>query len=241
MPLTDVYQKGKLFQGLLHFKNDIKEMTGGAKDALADYIAAELDGLLKKKDSLTDDEDTILEIAADVCQYFLSDKITSILKEMLTLKRANISYYAVGSLLAGKNEIDPSAIAHLAQDLGYANLTYYLLKKHGLIKLFPKEFSNDEYLAKSDMVHWLMYPTELGKAPNAIELLGTAKVKSELFYIFKFISGSDTLDDETKNEWLIGWSSNDGGGTFSNFDKLSDFEKENPKKTLKHIVKELIG
>ena len=68
--------------------------------------------------------------------------------------------------------------------------------------------------------------------------MGTAKVKNELYHIFKYKSDSENLDD-LAGEWLIGWSGN-MGGTFSNFDKLSDFEEKTPEKTLKNIVKKLL-
>ena len=92
------------------------------------------------------------------------------------------------------------------------------------------------------MVHWLVYPTELGKEPDAIEYVGKISYlfKKEVYHVFKFRSDSDNLPDDLKNEWLIGWSS-DEGGTFSNFDKYSAFEKETVQSTLKNIKKNLIG
>lgn len=117
-------------------------------------------------------------------------------------------------------------------------MTYGILKQYGLQSLFPAELSNSEYLAKSDLVHWLTYPTELGKKPDQIEYLGKVKKKEE-YYIFRYMSNSDNLEDDRKNQWLIGWS-NDEGGTFSDFDLYSVFEKETIEKTLKNIKKRLL-
>ena len=64
--------------------------------------------------------------------------------------------------------------------------------------------------------------------------------KKEVFYVFRFSSDSDTLDEEKKNKWLIGWSSNEGG-TFSNFDDFAPFENEPPERALKLIKKKIIG
>ena len=104
-----------------------------------------------------------------------------------------------------------------------------------LQSLFPAELSTPEYLAKSDLVHWLTYPTELGKQPDQIEYLGKVKKKEE-YYIFRYISDSANLGDDRKNQWLIGWS-NDEGGTFSNFNLYSDFEQKNNRKNLKEHKK----
>ena len=50
----------------------------------------------------------------------------------------------------------------------------------------------------------------------------------------------DSIDDESKNKWLIGWSSEEGG-TFSNFDSYAPFEKMPTKKALRLIKKKIIG
>ena len=88
-------------------------------------------------------------------------------------------------------------------------------------------------------MHWLTYPTELGKAPDEIEYLGKAEVKKEVFHIFRFKSDSNNLGDDLKGKWLIGWSSNDGG-TFSEFDEYEKFKKETPEKTVKNIKKKIL-
>ncbi|MDE5616332.1 MAG: hypothetical protein K2I78_00925, partial [Clostridia bacterium] len=74
---------------------------------------------------------------------------------------------------------------------------------------------------------------------DEIEFLGKSTVKKEDYFIFKYKSDSDNLSDDLKNVWLIGWSGSDGG-TFSDFDKLSDYEKKTPEKTVKYITKKLL-
>ena len=61
-----------------------------------------------------------------------------------------------------------------------------------------------------------------------------------MFYVFKYRSDSDTLDEEKKHKWLVGWSS-DEGGTFSEFEELAQFEKNTPEKTLKALKKRIVG
>lgn len=237
---TSEYQKGKLYSGLLFFKEKFGMLTAEAKETLTIYIYKELERYLKNADSLTDDQINNLEIAADVCKHFLSDKIIGLLKEIALLKYSNIKFYTVETLLEAKQAIEPNIFAELAADLSYADLTHSLLQKYGLLDLFPKEYIESKYLAKSNMVRWLIYPTELGKVPDAIELLGEIKSGKRRHYIFKFKSDSDTLTDDLKNVWLVGWVSATGG-TFSHFDKLSGFEGKNLKKTLKNIKKLQIG
>ena len=147
--------------------------------------------------------------------------------------------FAAMSLLAAKKDVPEKTVHAIANNLIYAEGFYCALKEAGKEELFPAELANDIYLAKSDLVHWLSYPTELGKAPDEIEFIGKVTVKKEEYFVFKFISDSDTLDNESKGKWLIGWA-NDDGGTFSNFDEYAKFDKGSPEKTLKYISKKLL-
>ncbi len=237
--ISDETHRSVFYQGLLHFSKDLEKMSEGAKNATANFLQEELERYFAKQDSLSEDEVNNLELLADVCKYFESEKTLDLLGELLALGHNNVNYYAVETLLHGGREPSAATVEALARDLSYADLTYGALVRYNKQSMFPAEFANAEYLAKSDLAHWLVYPTELGKLPDEIELLGSVKARRSVYYVFKFKSNSDTLSDECKNEWLIGWSNADGG-TFSNFDKLSEFEQKTPEKTLKYIKKKLL-
>lgn len=236
---TDEYQKGKLFEGLVHYEKDLSKLDSGAEKAMGDYIAGEMRRLMALGG---EDAWNTLELMADVSKHFASDDVVAALKDVLRLGRNHINAYAVGTLCGLGQAVPQPVIEALAGDLEYANMTYHMLQQQGKTALFPAECATDEYLAKSDLVHWLTYPTELGKAPDAIEYIGKVKklFKKEVFHVFRYRSDSDNLDEELKNQWLIGWSS-DEGGTFSNFDAFAPFEQDTPEKTLKMIRKKLIG
>ncbi|MBE6543715.1 MAG: hypothetical protein E7675_04885 [Ruminococcaceae bacterium] len=239
--LTDEFQRGKFYSGLLNYKDKIGNLTPEASKKLSDYISSEQKRYLSMKELSPDCLDG-LEFSVDACKYLLTDDIIENLYKILELEKNNINVYAVETLLTAGKDIPKKAMHALANDLVYASLTYAFLENHKKTELFPKELSDPVYLAKSDLVHWLTYPTELGKAPDKIEYIGRIKklFKTEVFHVFKFTSDSDNLDDEIKNKWLIGWSSNEGG-TFSNFDKYADYDLGNNEKTLKNIKKKLIG
>ena len=236
---TDEYQKSRLFLGLVHYQKDIGKLEDGAKRMLTDYIASELPRLMELK---TQDALEALELIADVSKHFADPRVLSSLTDLTQLGSSHINFYAVGSLCALGVEVPQPVIDALARDLEYAAMTYHLLQQHGKANQFPAECTGEEYLAKSDLVRWLNYPTELGKSPDEIVYLGRIKplFKKEVFHVFKFRSDSDTLGEELKNKWLIGWSSNEGG-TFSNFDEFAPYEQEPIEKALKKIKKQLIG
>ena len=235
-PLKDEFQKGQLYQGLLHYQNDIGNLPLDSKLLLADYISSELKRYLD-----TPLDDVIvnnLEFACDVSKHFINDSILALLNDILKLEKSNVNYYAISTLLDAGQTVPSNVIVSLANDIVYADMTYALLQQHGLTSLFPAELATPEYLAKSDLVHWLTYPTELGKQPDKIEYLGKVK-KKEDYHVFRYTSDSDNLGDDLKGKWLIGWA-NDEGGTFSNFDLYSDYEQKTLEKTLKVIKKRLL-
>jgi hypothetical protein len=236
---TDEYQKSKLFLGLIHYQQDMAKLNDNAKNLLAEYIASEMHRLPTVE---SEDGWNTLELLADVSKYFAGDDVIPALRELMTLGRNHINYYAVDTLCTLGLNVPQSVINALARDLEYANLTYHALQRQGKTTLFPAECATEEYLAKSDLVHWLTYPTELGKAPDEIIYIGRVKkiFSKEVFHVFKYRSDSDTLDDDKKNKWLVGWSS-DEGGTFSEFEELAQFEKGTPEKTLKCLKKRIVG
>lgn len=237
-PIKDDYQRGMLFQRLLEHKDKIKNMSADAKSAIAEFTESELERLLSEKD-LSDDAVNIIEFAADVSKYFITGKILDMLEKAMSVVENQVKYFILETLLDNNRQVSADAIKKIAGDLSYANLLKNVLVKYGKVNLFPKEYDTPEYLAKSDLVHWLCYPTELNQKPDEIELLGKATVKKEDYFIFKYKSDSDNLTDELQNVWLIGWSGSQGS-TFSEFDKLSDFEKKTPEKTVKYITKKLL-
>lgn len=242
--IDDIFRRSLLFVGLLKYKDDIeKKFSDDAWKVVSDYTLAELDRFISKKDKAseldTDDTDS-LEVAVDACKCFMTDDIANKITTLLSFGYNRVNYYAVETLLETGREVSRDVVESLARDLEYAEITYSVLQKYKRAELFPNELCSEEYLAKSKMIRWLVFPTELGRKPDEIECLGHFKIKKEEYYIFKFRSDSDTLNDELKGEWLVGWTSNDGD-TFSQFDRLSAFEdkKHRNEKTLKNIKRYL--
>lgn len=235
--VDDPYRIGVFYSGVFHYRKKLAKAEPDAKAELEKFIIAQTDEMLNHP--LEGDEITTLEVVADILSDFPTKNSVALLNRILKTNYNRARFYAVDSLLTLKSYVDRSVIEELAKDVTVASLVYGTLIEHNSLGLLPAEYADEEYLAKSDMVQWLMYPTELNKQPDKIEHLGATKIKREKIHIFKFMSDSDTLSDDCKNVWLIGWSGN-GGSTFSQFDKLSDYEQSTPKKTLKNIIRKLL-
>lgn len=236
---SDEYQKSKLFLGLIHYAEQIDKWSQEAREMMAQYFVEELRRLPELD---TEEAWNALELLADACKGFANDDVLEALRDLLQYQHNHVNFYVVHTLCAVEEKLPAKTIAALAYDMEFAKMTYDLLKQVGMTDLFPEECRGEEYLAKSDLVRWLIFPTELGKAPDEIVYLGKSKklFSKEVFYIFKYRSDSDNLDQELQNQWLVGWSSNEGG-TFSNFDLFAPFEQATPEQTVKLIRKKLIG
>lgn len=234
----DEYEKGLFYAGLLHYRDKLSALLETSKRAIAEHMEKEMARYIAEYGS---DEELshALEVLCDACAYFLNDSITALLYKALELRQNNVSMFAARTLLGAGKDVPADTVTALAEDLVYADRFYHALTACGKEALFPDELRDEVYLAKSDLVQWLTYPTELGKAPDEIEYLGKAEFKDENFFVFKFKSESDTLGDDIKGKWLIGWSGSEGG-TFSNFDEYEKFDKGTPEKTLKYIKKKLL-
>lgn len=235
----DEYEKGLFYAGLLHYRSEHSRLLETSKLAIADYIKKELARYIEEYDISNEDRTKAFEALCEACAYFMNDSILPLLYKVIELNNNGLSFFTVMTLVKTGKEISEKIVATLAGDLVYAEGLYWALKGAGKEYLFPAELANDVYLAKSDLVHWLTFPTELGKAPDEIEYIGKTEIKKEEYHIFKYKSDSDKLSDDLKGIWLIGWA-NDEGGTFSNFDEYEKFEKDTPEKTVKYIRKKLL-
>lgn len=244
-PLKDEFHKGQLWQGLIHYKGQVNTLSNDAKAVLARYAVSELTRFAEAqaKGTLSEDGYANLEYICDAARYIMyqapHDALMQLIADLFKLEDPTVSYYALSTLTKVGYEVPDEVIVMLANDLTHADITFRALKDRAMTYRFPAELRNDAYLAKSDLVHWLTYPTELGREPDEIELLGVTKKKGETFHVFRYKSDSDNLGDDLKGVWLIGWSGSDGG-TFSNFDKYADYEKKTPEKTVKYIRRKLL-
>jgi hypothetical protein len=236
----DEYEKGLFYAGLLHYRNEHSRLLETSKLAISEYMKKEMERYIAEYDAENEDKTKAFEALCDACACFISDDILSLLYRVLEFENNGLSMFASMTLLKHGRDIPEKNVTALANDLVYAEGFFSILRDAGKEALFPAELRNEVYLAKSDLVHWLTFPTELGKAPDEIEYVGKAEFKNDAdIFIFKFRSNSNTLSDDIKGRWLIGWA-NSEGDTFSNFDEYEKFEKETPEKTVEYIKKKLL-
>ena len=119
--------------------------------------------------------------------------------------------------------------------------------------LFPNEFMNQPSLAEATMVDWLLFPTELGRAPDEIRQLQVMPIETDDgladLYVFAFrthaphwlsekdwvvgVAGPFLTDDQPTFESL--------GGTFSRFESLSEKSVDDHVEALLGTVEGISG
>jgi hypothetical protein len=147
-------------------------------------------------------------LALDLMGYFPSPDVEIILKEASKLKDPRLAFFGVASLLRLGRSVDSSSLEQVAASAEMRSALYSELKRHEKTQLFPAKWATQRSFAEGEMVKWLTFPTELGRAPDDIELM---KVVSENFgppdgvlewYLFRFRTQPPA--PSAKDGWMAG-------------------------------------
>lgn len=132
------------------------------------------------------------ELLLDIMGYMQTPKIGKALREALAYKDPRLKCFAISSVLRHGRAVGSADVADVARWPEMRNHLYERLEALGKSSLFPEEFRTQEAFAESHMVEWLVYPTELGRAPDEIELMAVFAVDTETedgaieYYVFRF-------------------------------------------------------
>lgn len=172
----------------------------------------------------------------DLLGYFPAGKVEKTLREALEYTDPRLKHFAVVSLLRHGMPVDKRHVEDVARSTEMRNWLYQALTELGKATDFPERYRTQKAFAESDMVHWLVYPTELGRVPDEIELMKVVPVDTGLkdgiydYYLFRFRTKEPHW--AAKNGWVAGISgpylrkdqptTRALGDTFSTFTKWSD-------------------
>ena len=99
-------------------------------------------------------------------------------------------------------------IFHYAQDLQTREITYQLLNNNNKTDLFPKEFFTIVKGAESNLVNWLMFPTELNACPDEIEYMKRVTIdfdgKNNFIHYEVFKYRVNEPHWAAENGWMLG-------------------------------------
>jgi len=169
----------------------------------------------------------------DLLGNFPGDRIEKPLRDALEYRDPRLKHFALVSLLHLGKPVDKKHVEDVAGHAEMRNRLYLTLGTLGELSLFPKKYRTQKAFAESDMVNWLVYPTELARVPDEIELITVVTIDTRLpggvydYYLFRF--RTDEPHWAAKYGWIAGVSgpylrkkqptTNSLGETFSTFDK----------------------
>lgn len=167
-----------------------------------------------------------LEIIVDLACYLKNQEINKLINEIDDLLNNNkvdifiIKYKIINGLKTKKEKIE--CISKDEEEL----ITFYgIMERLGVNNIYLNDISQ-EMIAKSDMIRWLSYPTELGSKPDKIELLGSFYFNNTKCFAFGFSKNNfkikGTLIGVAGGYPLDHVSSIACGYTFSKFEELSE-------------------
>lgn len=236
---------------LYYFNNDLvdEEVLREYRSGIIQDILSMVDrlfGYTLKTGSIWDD-DNYLVLRANAGVYFdlaghiRAPEVTMALKRLMGIKDMRLKMFAAISLLEHECDMPQKDLADIAGSSEVRNWLYDALVKIGRSELYPEEYKNQKCFAESNMVDWLVYPTELGRVPDEIELMNTFEDEDMEYYLFRFRCGS--VEKWKDYGWMAGVSgpfdkrnsptTSAEGNTFSHFER---WESKQPKEHFASIV-----
>lgn len=187
----------------------------------------------------------------DIMGYYPDVKIESELKEALSYTDQRLQMFALLSLLRLGKDVDKEIVLGIAKVAENRNVIYDGLCELGKTALFPDEYRTQALFAESNMVNWLIYPTELGREPDEIELMKVISRDPKDghgfrdFYVFRFRTFPPHWAAE--DGWMAGVagpylrnkapSTTSYGGTFSCFEPWDNKTPEEHFKQIQNVFK----
>jgi hypothetical protein len=187
----------------------------------------------------------------DLLGYFPPASVEDDLMRAVEYRDPRLQYFAVVSLLRMGKPVDVERVAQVAAHAEMRKWLYDELHRLGQVALYPEKYRTQAALAESDMVHWLTYPTELGRVPDEIELMKVVPVDTGLpggiydYFLFRFRTHEPHWS--AKDGWMAGVSGpfrrTDEpttaalGDTFSTFKKWDSTTPEEQVGNIRELMK----
>ncbi|MGE5551021.1 MAG: hypothetical protein ACM3ZC_10910 [Bacteroidota bacterium] len=177
----------------------------------------------------------LLAVTADCLGAFPGDaEVMGFLRSLLDDPSPEVVLWAADSLTRNGGNVPGPVFLKLAANPETRLDLYNALAAAGQVRLFPEEYLTQYHFAEADMVRWLTFPTEFGRAPDRIELLAEKEVETDgergRVYLFKYRYAGD------EDGWMVGLSgpqpmekdevATGGGYTFSHFKRLDEMSVE---------------
>ena len=215
---------------ILNNDPELRYFTEEEKNGLITATIRKLKDIKEYLDNNDDIHESVyndLELIIDLASHMNNQEISNLIT---TLSNYELNYSCHLFIIKYKliNNIEITNINEMVENKDEIERLVSIFERENKIDLLPTDKITQESIARSNMIRWLEYPTELGKTPEIIELLDEFEVDGLTCYAYKYKDSNFKI-----KEYMIGVSggypkgkitSKDSGWTFSNFDLVeSDY------------------
>lgn len=148
----------------------------------------------------------LASLLLDLMGHARTAEVERELQAASTLRDPRLAYFAVVSLLRHGKNVDAAVLEPIAASAETRNWLFGALKDVRKDASFPAKWRTQAALAESDLVRWLTFGTELGRAPDEIELMKVftgADADGELdWFLFRFRTQPPHWS--AKDDWVTG-------------------------------------
>lgn len=178
----------------------------------------------------------------DVMGYFPGEGVADLLVQSLQYLDPRLKLFAAISLLRKGIDVPELVVHEIAASSETRNVLFQRLSELGRSQLFPESFKTQEAFAESDMVGWLIFPTELGRVPDEIELMKVISIDTKTngpldYYVLRFRTHPPHW--ASKDGWMAGTSGpflrRDEPSTMAYGDTFSSFQPWESKTAEEHV------
>ena len=147
-------------------------------------------------------------VLLDLFGYLADEAFEKQLRDALEYKDPKLECFALVSLLRQGKAVDKKYVENVARFAEMRSWLYKTLKQFGKSSLFPEKYRTQKAFAEAEMVSWLVYPTELNRVPEEIELMKVVAIDAGLpdgtcdYYLFRFRTKEPHW--AAKNGWMAG-------------------------------------
>lgn len=184
----------------------------------------------------------------DLLGHFPEPHVREAVRQALSFNDPRLKFFALLGLIRQGEDVETKHLIDIAASAEVRNYLFDALKMFGKLSLFPEEFRTQAALAESTMVNWLMYPTELARAPDEIELMHVATIDKEggpiAYYVFRFRTFEPHWG--AKDGWMAGVSGpfmqKDAPSTVSyghTFSRFEPWDSKTPEEHLEAVLENL--
>lgn len=190
----------------------------------------------------TDEYQTLrdnLVISLDLLGSLAPFSHDDVFRRALTLSDPKLKHSAVVAMLRAGLPVEQAQIDIVARSAEMRIHLHQALKEMGKLDLMPEKFATQASLAEGDLVNWLVYPTELNRVPDEIELMKEITVPDDTsnrnlqVYLFRFRTFPPHW--AASDGWMAGLAGpydpdeppqSHGGATFSEFKKWDELSPD---------------